>query len=130
MGPQGPAGPAGPAGAVGGRLPSGATIVGAYFVNADVERPSLSWGYRVPDGISIVFVPIGARPTSTCPGTAGDPAAAPGNFCIYADAGNATAQTLFVMDPLTTDYRVGHAGVVLSGINSAWSRGTWALTAP
>jgi hypothetical protein len=136
-GPTGPEGKKGDAGnpwTAGGTLPPGATETGV-------------WGYTLPaeaeDIVSISFpIPLAAaipiEPTSNihiietpeedltdCPGTADQPAAAPGQLCLFAffpPAGTLGTVTFSKV-----------SGVLLSvqaGEGSAFGAGTWAVKAP
>lgn len=93
QGPQGAAGPAGPQGVPGpvtGRLPSGATLKGAWIVSAPDGTAA---GVRATNGVSLglhapsrpvtkVVTPGHAKPAE-CQGTLWNPTAAPGVFCVY-----------------------------------------------
>jgi hypothetical protein len=137
-GPAGPKGDQGVPGPVTGSLPSGATLRGIYNVDfepeaaAEISGADISFGLRLPSKPTVSIQAPGAPPTSSCPGTAVNPEAAPGVLCIYKDAENAA--TTFVCD-LDCDEGVAERyGATIyihsTGAGRAFSTGTWAVTAP
>ncbi|MGH2938687.1 MAG: hypothetical protein ACRDPE_11280, partial [Solirubrobacterales bacterium] len=123
-------GPAGAPGAVVGALPSGATVVGAYWTEDEISSV-VSFGYRVSQPLA--FRVASASTAAQCPGTLQDPKAAPGYFCVYQQAlSNASGSSMTSRDPeKSSDGESGHTGAVLYLYNGATlSYGTWAATAP
>jgi hypothetical protein len=86
--------------------------------------------------IPLPFAPAAhyiTSPTATCPGSAADPSAAPGNLCVYKEASeNVSAVTIFKdAGPGTGADRWGFSAVPTSagsGPGAVW--GSWAVTAP
>jgi hypothetical protein len=131
VGPAGPVGPSGPSVGVGGLLPSGATLVGGYWVEGEGPIQSISFGYRFSSFLNEAFVGFGV-PNPHCPGTVPEPRADRGYFCIYQGEGNAAANSIYVRDLETgLDSRAGRtaAGIYVVG-NNEYSGGTWAATQP
>jgi hypothetical protein len=154
-GSQGPAGPKGDKGDTGDRgltgepgpfpsgpLPSGKTLRGTYSIGVHViaaseyHNTAESFGYYLATAPTAHFIAEGETPPTQCPGTKTEPAAAPGNLCVYEAVDQNTAGTPHIFNPSTG---VGGAatfgfGVSLEtgssvGIN-ALSYGSWAVTAP
>jgi hypothetical protein len=113
-GPAGAKGPAGAGGATGAAgangangatgftstLPSGKTEVGTFGGDADGEGPyymPISFNIPIASFPEIVIMGLKAPPTQECPGTVGQPKAAPGHLCIY--PGQLLGATLFTFDP-------------------------------
>jgi hypothetical protein len=125
-GPQGPQGPKGDPGETGftATLPPGETETGVWSVGNATGEGSLF----APISFTI---PLSASPavhyneaeTADCPGTAGEPKAAPGQLCIYLIGG----EKISFFGPLST----GKTGVVvLFGAEvEGGGFGTWAVTA-
>jgi hypothetical protein len=154
-GATGPAGPAGPTGATGQQgppgplvdtLPSGATLRGS-FAGGGTKVPGttgFSW-----DDISFPFplasaptpsiIPVGGAPTAACPGSLADPAATPGNLCLYLGV----RQNVVNGRPRICDLdgnncgnpsggdRTGAVVEVVADVDAIfYVSGTWAVTAP
>jgi hypothetical protein len=130
-GPVGAPGPSGPSGGVGGLLPSGATLVGAYFAEQGAAgQDTLSFGYRFSRSLEEAVV--APAPNPHCHGTVTEPKADPGYFCIYQHDGTTSAANIQLRDLGTSlDGRSGTTGggIYLSG-PAAYSAGTWAATQP
>jgi len=136
-GPQGPIGPAGPA----APLASGLTLKGTYSIEAHAAvvgaRASSAITFAVPLAAAPVanLVLQGATPPAACPGTAADPAAAPGNLCVYesfqANRGGAciakvgSGYVCGATDPYGTSLFM-----TATAVGTITSVGTWAVTAP
>jgi hypothetical protein len=142
MGPPGPAGAIGAAGATGpagfpDTLPSGKTEVGTwagYIGDSESDPQYMPVSFTVPLATppQTTIVSAGSTPTTTCPGSASQPAAAPGNLCIYIGYAQSNV-TVFNFDP---DVKNGGAGAnvygTIIGISTPGSdgiaNGTWAVT--
>ncbi|HEY0277389.1 MAG TPA: hypothetical protein VGC32_03880 [Solirubrobacterales bacterium] len=132
--PGGP-GERGPAGPTETELQSGVTEVGLWsFTNpsADESWTTISFPLTLKPSESIEehIVLAGESASTECPGSAAEPAAAPGNLCIYeTEVQNTTSEI-----PSTIQTPVHSAGVVLefqtkSPATFSWGRGSWAVTA-
>jgi hypothetical protein len=81
------------------------------------------------------FVQPGENPTSSCPGSRGEPLAAPGNLCIYATIEN-NVEFASYEGPLTEETGGGVTpfGFEVVGFSAKKGNydesGTWAVTAP
>jgi hypothetical protein len=130
-GPAGAAGPSGPSGGVGGLLPSGATLVGAYFAEqGGAGQDTFSFGYRFSGTLEEAVVTSASNPH--CPGTVTEPKADRGYFCIYQHDGTASAANIQLRDlGASQDGRSGTTGggIYLAGA-ATYSAGTWAATQP
>jgi hypothetical protein len=124
----------------GGPLPSGRTITGTYAVLYVASGPNVgglaafSFGASLPTAPAVTFIPKGGAAMPTCPGSAANPKAAPGQLCVYEGSGfNAKGQRVFKPSTLDGDAadRFG-AGVIVAanGQGAVASTGTWAVTAP
>ena len=78
------------------------------------------------------FIHEGSAAPPECPGVTAHPTALPGHLCMYEESsGNVHAQfpCSLIACPFATRYGVGfRARSVAAG--NAWTRGTWAVTAP
>lgn len=143
-GPQGPAGGQGPAGAAGAKgdpgplvttLPSGKTLRGVYafgglkLTNGSIPRAPLSYQFPLASAPTSHVIDVGGAATSTCPGSAANPQAAPGQLCVYQTA-NISQTPLLAFNSIAG----GRFGVqLLSPVSANVSydfAGTWAVTAP
>jgi hypothetical protein len=143
-GPQGPAGPAGPQGIQGppGPFPdvlqSGKTIRGIWdntwtaAAGGSVDEDSISFGFTLSASPTVHFVPEGGPFPAQCPGPASTPTAAPGHLCVYEEnQGNTTSKQVCNSDTCGAATKYGAQIIALSSAaGAAWSRGTWAVTAP
>jgi hypothetical protein len=146
-GPQGPQGPQGAQGAQGiqgppGPFPdplsSGKTLRGMWdntwtaAAAGSVHEDAISFGFSLSAVPAAHFIPLAGPFTTACPGPTTAPTAAPGNLCVYEEAtGNVTGQSVANSTAfgVATKYGVQvTASAVAAG--AAYSRGTWAVTAP
>ena len=88
-GPTGPTGPTGPAGPFPDPLQSGKTLRGTWAIDfaaangGDPGISPISFGFTLSGAPVANLVHPGDVATESCPGSAGDPQAAPGNLCVY-----------------------------------------------
>jgi hypothetical protein len=80
------------------------------------------------------FIPSGAASTTNCPGTAANPQAAKGNFCVY-EMGQSNRTFYCLLDSgANVCGQVGVSGSSLwfqsAAAGNLFSYGTWAVTAP
>jgi hypothetical protein len=142
-GPQGPAGQDGETGFT-EELPSEKTLMGSWVTGVTASNQTgatadISFGIPYPGNPAVKFVPAGDTSITECPGSAGNPEAAPGTLCIYTTflTGEATFNKGF------TEGQAGKAGTVLlietkqiepePGVFThipSLGLGTWAVTAP
>ncbi|HEY2478942.1 MAG TPA: hypothetical protein VGI17_09430 [Solirubrobacterales bacterium] len=138
-GTQGPKGDKGEAGARGEAgplletLPSGKTLKGTYDIRGTAPFMDQAVTFQFPLAVmTTAHFPASADPTN-CPGTAAEPKALPGNFCVYQELGFSYAGHS-VFDPATaTSGKAGQFGADIFIENSATearSYGSWAVTAP
>jgi hypothetical protein len=140
-GEQGKTGPAGSPWTVGGILPSGASLKGAFTIATTATAMEQRVGTEISFGIPLAsapsahFISAGSPPPAECPGTPAAPKADPGNLCIYeALAGNIELEG--VEDPITgatgtTVQPFGASVVGFSvGAGDVNASGSWAVTAP
>jgi hypothetical protein len=108
MGPQGPQGAQGTPGAQGpegpfpgGDMPVGKTIRGnwaisGYTTAGNYMIDEISFGFRMPSGLTARYINAGAPAPAQCPGTLANPQAVAGNLCVWeAFATNATTRGVF-----------------------------------
>jgi hypothetical protein len=138
QGPKGEKGEAGTAAPVGGTLPSGKTVVGAYgFGTGDAGTPSdgiTFGGYRLSAAPAVHYIKEGEANPPGCTGTPLNPIADPGNLCVFewvTHGGLSTNRN--VVNPVTDD--LGSAttfGAVAFAQCTAecYVYGTWVVTAP
>ncbi len=153
QGPQGPTGPAGTAGAdgadgsqgpagdpwtAGGTLPTGSTETGVWTASVDSSGNGygpISFPIPLPAPIefSDAHIITGETPPECdngagAPGSAENPEADPGQFCVWVVDG----QVLQLSNPATFAGGAGVSGavVITSGDEGALGVGTWAVTAP
>jgi hypothetical protein len=141
QGEQGKTGPAGSPWTVGGTLPSGASLKGAFTIATTVTTVQERVGTQISFGIPLASAPIanfiyaGDTPPAACPGTAAAPKADPGNLCIYEGIGE-NIELEGVEDPVTgatngTARPFGASVVAISAaVGDVTSSGSWAVTAP
>lgn len=154
-GPTGPEGPEGLEGAegspwtLGGTLPSGETLTGAWTTatgpgnsppaNTLVHLP-ISFSIPLAAPLAITGIRVRAKdaePTTECPGTAENPQAAPGFICVYhGTATNAEVLPTGVngvskvsSEAVGVDRSGAKLLVFFSGANGS-ATGTFAVTAP
>lgn len=147
-GPQGATGPAGakgttgttgavgatgPTGPLDTKLPSGKTLKGLWqFQTKGIEFPvvTISFPLRVVEPTpEFHWIGIGKPSTEECPGTAAEPKAAAGHFCVYASFLSASSTT-FPNGLLGYDPSAGWRGEFgVSEGKEALGFGSWAVTA-
>jgi hypothetical protein len=148
-GQQGPKGDTGPAGPLLDTLPSGRTLRGEFGIygvghvdnGIEAASESISFPIALATAPNTKVVQNGtASLPPDCPGTAADPAAAPGWLCVYENraqnqrTGNYPSVSAPGSGFSPSAGRFG-ATLVLQGQAGGaewfyWSEGTWAVTAP
>lgn len=142
-GDPGPKGDPGPPGPLVSTLPSGVTLRGTYAAwgtdagqgEGYTASSAVSFGFELPVAPEVHVVAIGQSAPPECPGTAGDPAAAAGDLCIY-ETTNYRANPPTIIDPNTrasgTASKFGFIALTVhSGSYTGFGiEGTWAVTAP
>jgi hypothetical protein len=137
QGTQGIQGPAGPFPS--GNAPGGVTIRGNYSLGGS-STESYAWT-EIDFGFQFASAPephwiLGGDPSPPeCPGTVGNPQAAPGHLCVYESPvgySNISSQDVFDTAAGTTGANRWGAGLIayIDGAASYWSYGTWAATSP
>jgi hypothetical protein len=138
-GPPGEDGATGPAGPTETKLPFEETLTGVWaFTGKGAGR-----GEYVPIGYPLRIVPAPAEletsknvigpedsPTSECPGSTGNPEAAPGQFCLYVqELKNANLQENY--NNIVKDRSSGiiFEFITQSNEQEGWGNGSWAVTA-
>jgi hypothetical protein len=137
----------------GGTLPSGATETGSWTLPGGAAGPSTTASFAIPLAAEIVegnvhFVSIEAQENEEVPagctvegteGSAEEPLAADGHFCVYAGAGEIESDELLIYKPAfdsfatigaSTGGAVLIAGNEVTGGTFGVFFGTWAVTAP
>lgn len=122
----------------GGTLPSGRTIRGFFGLGwtaaaaGEFQETYLTFGFTLASVPTAHFIPFGSSPPSGCPGTAADPQADPGHLCVYEDnTGNTQNKNVCSSHSCPGATRWGAQFRANStGGGNAWTRGTWAVTAP
>jgi hypothetical protein len=124
-------------------LPSGKTLKGMFASavtgGTGIARSPISFPLPLASDPVVWYVLEGTASPASCPGTPADPAAAPGNFCVFeaGTTGNITFRGVF--DPVTgANFQSGTArgasrfgaAAFVNGDAGAAVRGTWAVTAP
>lgn len=165
QGPKGDTGPRGPKGDTGepgpfpAQLPSGKTLTGVYSVSGVASAADqyfdmpISFGFRFASAPTVVTVGINdtaeEAAAAGCPGTAADPKAAPGKFCLYEmgrentrildagflEAGGDPARVSGYVPPFSPPWGVATSfGSILEVYSAAagnlYSNGVWAATSP
>jgi hypothetical protein len=141
QGEQGKTGPAGSPWTVGGTLPSGASLKGAFTIATTATTLEERVGTEISFGIPLASAPVanfiyaGDTPPAACPGTVAAPKADPGNLCIY-EGFSSNIELEGVEDPVTgaTNGTARPFGASVVGISTLVgdvnSSGSWAVTAP
>jgi hypothetical protein len=124
----------------GGTVPPGTTIRGNYSADmtaagADSRTTSaISFGYLLASAPVARFIPSGAALPTGCSGTSSNPGASPGFLCVF-ESSRSNINTACIAR--TTGYTCGAAdrmGATVfarsSAAGTAYSVGTWAVTAP
>ncbi|HJZ35335.1 MAG TPA: hypothetical protein VJ204_03600 [Solirubrobacterales bacterium] len=141
VGPQGPKGDAGTTGEKGepgtflSALPSGRTLTGVYGISGHIQNPGDTGAedaisFQIPlSEPPVESVVIGGAPTTECPGTVNDPAAAPGYLCLYEQAayGDEPALKAEPTGSGKDGFAVFIPGATVEGPYNDY--GTWAVTA-
>lgn len=129
-GEDGATGPTGPPGPTETKLQPGQTLTGVWaFANKGTGSfgfAPITYALRVePAPASHV---INGAPTTECPGSAANPQAAPGHFCLYVDV---LAEASFFDDASQdpTSGFIGRFSIETSEDPGGRGRGTWAVTA-
>ncbi len=141
---NGEKGPEGALGTAGTTLPEGATETGAYFAiqPESLQQIGAPISFNIPlsgplDEAHSIYVPAGNTSTAHCSaaplnGTAANPKAEEGYFCVYGVIEEGLLIGPVVADPSQGPQPKGAArsGAVVSGITSGIGviRGTWAVT--
>lgn len=121
-------------------LPSGQTLTGAYGMigkagGGDRIGTAISFAIPLASAPSAHLIEKNATPPAQCPGTPADPAALPGNLCIY-ESVRTNISSVGYEDPLTgyTGEGVRPFGAEVVGFaatnNNYDDSGSWAVTAP
>ena len=137
-GEEGPEGPEGAEGETGftETLPSEQTETGTYaagqLTKAGAVFVPLSFPIPLAANVDVHFLAAGATPTAECPSGPAEPAAAPGNLCVYETTGfGLTYEAAENPETGEQEEEAGQTGASLNftGVEFASSRGTWAVTA-
>lgn len=140
QGPQGPQGPEGPEGSpwtAGGTLPGGETETGVWNVPA-ASGPggsTLALSFPIPleaapQASAVHYLEPGEEETTDCPGSAGDPEAALGQVCVYAQSATELSGLFINTFPFTHVFTSGVLAPLQTTAAGAEGFGTWAVTAP
>lgn len=125
-------------------LASGQTLKGSYFAgdaNASAASEFFSTSVSFTPALTVSasasaanFIPAGGAATANCPGSAANPLAAAGQFCVYErTAVNRTLSCLYKSSTWacgSTDTFGGGIAFFSAAAGTAYSAGTWAVTAP
>jgi hypothetical protein len=95
---------------------------------------SISFGFELASAPTPNFRQAGSAPTPSCPGSATNPKAAPGNLCVYESiSSNRGAVQIFTGTtgsyPAASKWGAG-VWLIPAAAGNAYSYGTWAVTAP
>jgi hypothetical protein len=87
--------------------------------------------FNIPLAAAIAGANAHIAPNANCPGTAAEPKAAAGHFCLYVSEKPPGISELTILSP-GSEEGVGKAGafVMVEGTPSSYARGSWAVTAP
>jgi hypothetical protein len=132
-GPPGQMGIQGPAGPLVNTLPPGATLRGMYSWaghTGPVYHPVVSLSYQFPLASSptINVIAVGGASTASCPGTAADPQAAPGNLCVYQTRNDGNQAFSVVNEVQGGRFGPSLAFPIAADLDYQYE-GTWAVTA-
>jgi hypothetical protein len=134
-GAQGQQGIKGDAGPLLDVLPSGKTLRGVYDIRGTDQLQDEAVTFQVPLASQTVAHFPASLDAVNCPGTAADPKALPGHFCVY-EYYYLSYTLLTVFDPATGDGgKAGKYGADIfigsaTGTPPIRSYGSWAVTAP
>jgi hypothetical protein len=106
---------------------------GRAATTSDYAWDQISFGFELASAPAEHFLPVGSPSTSQCPGTAGNPQAAPGHLCVY-EAISDNRSDVIPFGATGTPSSASRWGAGLWFIPAAagnfYSYGTWAVTAP
>jgi Collagen triple helix repeat (20 copies) len=140
-GAQGPAGPAGAAGAAGAQgpagpfpdaLPAGKTVKGAFYIlgvataAGQYQNDSVDFIFRLAALPTPHYIRVGDPAIAQCPGSANNPLAVAGHFCVY-EEGSLNVQAARGTDQVQNSGSGLYAAANAAG--SFFAYGTWAVTA-
>ena len=132
QGPEGPEGPEGSPWTDGGTLPAGETETGTWAIGGPEGTTGFAAiSFPIPLAAPLeaanrhLFVSGAEGETAECPGTFGEPEAAPGNLCVYTQSKFNATLSLGGANPAVGAY----VSASLTG-SPAFGQGTWAVTAP
>jgi hypothetical protein len=141
-GVEGPEGPEGSPWTAGGTLPSNKSEFGTYSAGplpagGAFDWASISFVIPLASSVPVHYMAEGAAPTTPCPGTVSDPAAAAGNMCVYQRSTGFDLEFTVEENPEapteeTTEVGTGKSGVNLQFFGEEFqsARGVWVVTAP
>ena len=139
-GPQGERGAPGDPASMPTSLPSGRTLQGVYANQLVADeagvpvRAPVTFQLPVTTSPTVTVMASGAAPSAACPGTVGEPAAAPGNLCIYersrSNAGSAPQAFAPSEGEVGTDPYGFMVRTTSAAAGQVYISGTWAVTAP
>jgi len=132
-GPPGEEGPVGPPGPTETKLPSGKTLKGLWDFQAEgspLALLTISFPLRIVEPTPAWhWIGEGESSTEECPGSAEDPKALPGHFCIYAQ-NLSPASASFPNELAGFDASAGWRGEFsIEESKAAFGYGSWAVTA-
>ncbi|RIL08908.1 MAG: hypothetical protein DCC75_07765 [Proteobacteria bacterium] len=115
-------------------LPSGATLRGEFRVGAqspDKAHGFISFPFPLETTPTIVWVPQEQSSNPNCPGSAADPEAAPGFFCLYTPPAYTSNWTTIEFGSGSSQNitRFGFR-LKITGSGDFYFGGGWAVTAP
>jgi prepilin-type processing-associated H-X9-DG protein len=120
-------------------LASGKTETGVFYNietigtgNTGFIGTVISFPFPLASAPTRNYRPIGSLPNAACPGTAGNPQAAPGNLCAY-ETVNGTGNVAFFDNSVEEGLRRFGDGIAVfqsGGTGNVDLIGSWAVTAP
>lgn len=144
QGVEGQTGSTGPSGPLLETLPSGKTLRGVWMLGGQqglgtpaVEYDAISFPIPLASDPAGAIRPVAAPPDARCPGSVGQPDAAPGYVCLYVAFQTANVSSMTICQPSnggcgpTSAERTG-VGIQLqsNATGNVSATGTWAVTAP
>jgi hypothetical protein len=123
---------------LGDNLPRGSTIRGFFGLGwtadaaGEFHETYVAFGFTLASAPKAHFIPRGSTPPAGCPGSSTDPQADPGHICFYEDnTGNTSSKYVCSSFncPGATRWGIQYRASS-EAAGSAWTRGTWAVTAP
>lgn len=135
QGPQGPKGDKGDKGdpgdpwTAGGTLPAGKTETGnwGFGGTAAFDVSALSFNVPLSEAPTLRFIETDGDDLTNCPGDATDPAAAPGQLCVYVSV--LESASLYVEGDEYSAANPQGARLIFTGGAGMLGFGTWAVTA-